>query len=202
MHCLNRLWKQRNSIISSHFFGRALRDITKNSRELLFNVDPLTTINLASFIPPKWEGTGLSEWRTACNETVHSSQFSVRIFPEMLIHLAASVPLFTQPSSLLLNRLLWSQRPECKFLNPQGAVQLKPIACDLRDSWLTATESKSGFHRIYQHYTNYCCMRWISSVKSFICSGRYYVENSALFWRLFSVDVTIISRMPHPLKRT
>ena len=36
-------------------------------------------------------------------------------------------------------------------------------------------------------------MRWITSVKSFICFGRYYVENSAHFWPFFSVDVTIFS---------
>ena len=122
MRCLNRLWKQwqRNSIIRAISLWERCVTSQKNSRELLLNVDPLTTINFGCFKLPKWQGTGLSEWGNACNETAYSSQFSMRIFPKMVIHLAVSVPLFTQSSPLLFYRLLRNQSPESKSQPTRG----------------------------------------------------------------------------------
>ena len=151
MRCLNRLWKQwqKNSNMSSHFFERALRDITKNSRELLFNVDPLTTINLACLKLPKWQGTGLSEWGNACNETVDSSLFSMRIFPKMVIHLAVSVPLFTQSSPLLFYRLLRSQSPECKIRQPTRVNATKTHSLRLESELIDSNRVKVRHFRIF-----------------------------------------------------
>ena len=42
--------------MSSHFFVKALRDIIKNSREFLFNVNPLTTTKLSLFQITKMTG--------------------------------------------------------------------------------------------------------------------------------------------------
>ena len=109
----------------------------------------------------------------------------------MVINLAASVPLFTQPSPLLFYRLLRSQSPESKCVTRGNetkthSLRLESQLIDSNRVKVWHSYNLLTLHQLLLHLLNFLC-------EKLHFFSRYYVENSAHFWPFFSVDVTIIS---------